>query len=106
MMTEESLEEIHEKMQRELAEVGATIDQLYICKHGWDDNCNCRKPKPGMLFDAQKDNSLDLTKCYVVGDDERDEIAARAAGCKILRVNESFDLMDAVNQILKEDANE
>ena len=103
LMTDEDLDNIHNKMQSELAEIGAKIDQIYVCKHGWDDNCRCRKPKPGMLFDAQKDNSLDLTKCYLIGDDERDEIAGRAAGCKVIRVSPEFDLMDAVEQVLKED---
>ena len=103
LMSEQDLIDIHQKMQSDLAEIGAKIDQIYVCNHGWDDGCRCRKPKPGMLFDAQKDNSLNLTKCYYIGDDERDEIAGNAAGCKVIRLTESFDLMDAVNKVLEED---
>ena len=104
LMTVEDLNNIHEKMQNDLAEIGAKIDQIYTCNHGWDDGCRCRKPKPGMLFDAQKDNSLNLTKCYFIGDDERDQQAGIAAGCKVMRITDTFDLMDAVNKVLEEDS--
>lgn len=90
-------------MQSDLEEIGACIDQIYVCPHGWNDNCRCRKPKPGMLFDAQKTNSLDLTKCYLIGDDERDMMAANAAGCKPIMLTEDFDILDAVDFVLKED---
>jgi len=106
MMTDEDLELIHDKMQSDLKEIGASIDQIYMCKHRIDENCRCHKPKPGMLFDAQKDNSLNLTKCYFVGDDERDQIAGIAAGCKVMKVSEEFDLMDAVDKILGEEKDE
>jgi len=100
-LTVEALEKIHEKMQGDLRKTGACIDRIYYCPHNWDDGCECRKPKPGMFFQAQKEFSIDLTRCYMVGDDGRDMEAGKAAGCKCMLVSETFTLADAVNEILK-----
>ncbi len=99
-LSEETLNAIHAKMMRDLSEMGASIDAIYYCPHGWDEGCDCRKPRPGLLYRAQKDYSLDLTKCYMVGDDERDMQAGQAAGCKCVHVTEIYSLLDAVDDIL------
>ena len=100
-LTRESLEQIHKKMQEDLKrETGYELDALYYCPHNWDENCECRKPKPGLLYQAQKDFSLDLTKCYLIGDDERDIQAGEAAGCHCIMVNETYNLLDAVKELL------
>jgi len=99
-MTQNDLDDIHLKMQDELATIGASIDKIYYCPHGWDDNCECRKPKPGMLFQAQRDFHLDLSRIYFVGDDERDATAGQAAGMKTFLVDEQFTLLDFVNEKL------
>ena len=103
-LSENMLESIHNKMQHDLHEIGARIDKIYYCPHGWDDGCECRKPKPGMLYQAQKDYSLDLTKCYMVGDDERDIQAGHAAGCKCVQVTDNYSLKNAVDDILMGEA--
>ena len=54
LMTEKDLEEIHRRMLRELQRHGARIDDIFYCPHDIKDNCNCRKPQPGMLIQAQK----------------------------------------------------
>lgn len=100
LMTQTDLNEIHQKMQNELAAVGASMDGIYHCPHGWDENCDCRKPKPGMLFKAQRDFNLDLSRIYFVGDDERDEAAGKAAGMKTFLVNERFSLLDFLKEKL------
>lgn len=102
-LTEERLREIHDKMQKDLLQENACIDKIYYCPHNWDEGCDCRKPKPGMLYQAQKDFYLDLTKCVLIGDDERDICAGEAAGVKSILVNEQFTLYDAVNELMKED---
>ena len=61
---------------------GVRIDGSYICPHKPDDNCDCRKPKPGMLLQAARELNLDLTKSYMVGDNMTDMGAANAAGVK------------------------
>ena len=102
-LTEEVLSAIHQKMQDELEEIGAHIDQIYYCPHDWDEGCDCRKPKPGMFYQAQKEYNIDLTKCWMLGDDERDMHAGGDAGCKCMYISEYHPLIDAVNMILRED---
>lgn len=101
-LTIEKLDEIHNKMQKELEEKGGTIDAIYYCPHNWDDGCDCRKPKPGMLYQAQKDYSLNLTKCVMIGDDERDMEAAKAVGCRGILIDDNYTLLQAVKQLLGE----
>lgn len=95
-----TLEYIHEKMQAELKEAGGCIDYIYYCPHDWDEDCECRKPKPGMLYQAQRDLSLDLTKCWMLGDDERDMHAGGDAGCRCMYITEQHPLLEAVHTIL------
>lgn len=99
-LTIEKLDEIHNKMQSELEEKGGAIDAIYYCPHNWDDGCDCRKPKPGMFYQAQKDYSLNLTKCVMIGDDERDMEAAKAAGCIGILIDDNYTLLQAVKQLL------
>lgn len=94
------LDAIHGKMQRDLEETGARIDHVYYCPHGWDEGCGCRKPEPGMLYQAQRDLSLDLTECWMLGDDERDMRAGGDAGCRCMLVTERHPLEEAVDIIL------
>ena len=101
-LTEEDLGQIHEKMQNELKEIGAGIDKIYYCPHDWDEGCDCRKPKPGMFYQAQKEFSIDLTKCWMLGDDERDMHAGADAGCMCMMVSEQHPLGEAVDRILAE----
>lgn len=100
-LSEDDLARIHEKLQDDLKESGAALDKIYYCPHNWDEGCECRKPKPGMLYQAQKDFSLNLTKCYMIGDDERDIEAGGAAGCKCIMVSEEYPLLYAVKDILE-----
>lgn len=58
------------------------IDKFYICPHGSDYECDCRKPKPGMLIKASKEYKIDLKKSIMVGDREKDILAGINAGCK------------------------
>ncbi len=102
-LTEDTLQKIHEKMQKDLEDIGAGIDKIYYCPHNWDDGCECRKPRPGMFYMAQKEYSIDLTKCYMIGDDERDVEAGEAAGCKCLLVDENNSLLDYVKKLLMEE---
>lgn len=98
-MTEETLADIHNKMQCDLEkEIGYRIDKVYYCPHNWDEGCDCRKPKPGMLFMAQKDFSLNLHRCILVGDDDRDIEAGEAAGCICYKVTDSKSLLDIVKE--------
>lgn len=102
IMSKEDLAMVEKRMQDDLHEMGASIDYCYYCLHGWDDGCDCRKPKPGLLYQAQRDLSLNLTECIVFGDDERDMKAGQAAGCRSVYITEEYTLLDAVKDYLKE----
>jgi histidinol-phosphate phosphatase family protein len=99
-MTEMDLHEIHRRMVREAVKAGGRIDSIYYCPHNWEEGCECRKPRPGMLFQAQRDFSLDLSRTPFVGDDERDAQAAEAAGCPSVLISEQRSLLDVVNELV------
>lgn len=82
LYNEEMLRRIHEKLKAELAKVGGHVDAIYYCPHTPTDNCACRKPKPGLLRQIEKDFSLDLTEAFVVGDSLRDIQSAQNVGAK------------------------
>ncbi len=75
-----ALNAINDKMYRALAQVGGRIDALFYCPHAADDNCECRKPKPGMFIDIAQRFNVDLAGVPSVGDSLRDLQAAAAAG--------------------------
>ena len=99
-MTEADLEAVNAKMQRELEAAGAHMDHIYFCPHNWDEGCECRKPKPGMLYMAQRDLSLNLSDCVLFGDDDRDIAAADAARVEYHLVSEEYPLINAVKDWL------
>lgn len=79
--TQQVLDQIHLKMQQQLAEFDAQLDGIYFCPHTPDHNCDCRKPKPGLLYSIANDFDSDLSGALVVGDSYRDIQAAQAANC-------------------------
>lgn len=77
-----TLTKIHHKMRESLASVGGVIDAFFICPHGPDDHCNCRKPLPGLFHDIARRFDISLTGVPAVGDSLRDLEASHAAGCQ------------------------
>lgn len=112
--TFEELQTIHDKMETELGKVGAFVDAIYVCPHHTDKgfegerpeykcNCDCRKPKPGLLLQAAKDFNIDLSESYMIGDSHRDVEAGENAGVKksiMVEENEENGLLELVNDIL------
>lgn len=84
--TEKDLNDIHEKMRNSLAEVGGHLDGIFVCPHGPEDNCTCRKPKPGLLIEVNRHFNIPPEKALLVGDSMRDFQAAKAFGCKFILV--------------------
>lgn len=91
-VTVRELEMIHNKMETLLGKEGVYVDAIYYCPHhphrGYEGevealkiNCECRKPKPGMLLQAAEDFNIDLSKSWMIGDGENDVKAGKAAGC-------------------------
>lgn len=82
----DALMRTHEKMHRAVRETGGLIDAVFFCPHGPDDNCACRKPKPGLFHDIAQRLRIDLKGVPAIGDSVRDLQAARAAGARPLLV--------------------
>ena len=75
------LVDIHAKMELEVALAGGRIAGIQVCPHVPEDDCLCRKPKPGMFLKAAAKWGLDLERSWFVGDSARDIRAGHAAGC-------------------------
>jgi D-glycero-D-manno-heptose 1,7-bisphosphate phosphatase len=99
-MTENDLHDIHHHMVKEIEASGGRVEAIYYCPHDWDAGCACRKPKPGMLFQAQHDFNLDLSRTVFIGDDERDGQAADAAGCLSALVSDKRTLAEIVGEVI------
>ncbi len=92
-MTEQGFEKVQHRMRALLEEKGAHLDGEYYCFHHpkarkreYKVDCDCRKPKPGLLLRAAKEHDLELSKCFMVGDGVTDVKAARAVGCEPILV--------------------
>lgn len=107
----DELHEIHMKMETLLGKEGAYIDGIYICPHHPDKGfegehpeykieCDCRKPKPGLLLKAAKDFNIDLTESYMIGDDKRDVEAGMNADVKESIMLEDISLLECIKQLL------
>src|SRR5216117_1129635 len=77
---------IHEKLHKALAQVGGRIDAVFFCPHAADSDCECRKPKPGMLADIGRRFGIELTGVPCIGDSLRDLQAAEAVGAQPILV--------------------
>lgn len=73
---------VHAHMNRQLQLVGGRIDAVFLCPHTPEEGCACRKPKPGLLFDIVRRYGVDAAQVPMVGDTERDLVAAAGAGCE------------------------
>ncbi len=73
---------VHAHMNQQLMVQGGRIDAVFFCPHTPEDNCDCRKPKPGMMLEIGRRYSTDLAAVPMVADTLRDLLAAAAAGCE------------------------
>lgn len=81
-----TLNAIHDKMHRALARVGGRIDAVFYCPHAQDANCECRKPKPGLLREIAHRFNVDLKDVPSIGDSMRDLQASAAVGARPILV--------------------
>ena len=112
-ITVSQLQEIHNKMETLLGKDGAYIDALYYCPHhphkGYEGeipelkiDCDCRKPKPGLLLRASEDYNIELSSSYMIGDSDSDVEAGKAAGCRSIKIEEG-ELLTVINELLNKD---
>ncbi len=113
--SEKTLAEIHDKMEKSLAEEGTGVDGIYYCPHHPDDKCDCRKPRLGMILRAVRDHDIDLGQSFVIGDLTFDIGLGQAADTRTILVGVSpsdeaialepdavvADLTEAVQAILR-----
>ncbi len=78
--SERTIQEIHDQMIDVVEETGGHIERVYYCPHDADANCECRKPRPGMLIQAAADYGIDLSKSFLVGDAWTDVEAGLSVG--------------------------
>ena len=105
--TIEEMNKLHEHMQTEIAKYGGKVEKIYFCPHHKEGklaefaiDCDCRKPKPGMLNQAFAEYELDKEDCFLIGDSPRDVEAAEAAGIKGYLFKKG-NLLDFVKNIVK-----
>lgn len=82
LFSSKDLHEMHAKLRSLVAAVGGKIDAIFVCPHGPDDGCNCRKPLPGLFQDISKRYDMPLHGVPAVGDSLRDLLAAASLGCQ------------------------
>ena len=87
---DQAVYDIHEHIKSQLAFKGAFIDAFYYCPHIPMDECECRKPNPGLLLQASDKYGIDLSETYMIGDKSTDIEAADRAGCKSILVNQNY----------------
>jgi len=97
----ETLNRIHEKMLQQLGEVGGTIEAIFFCPHAPKDNCECRKPRPGLFQQVADRLRLPLDGVPAVGDSPRDLEAATAVGARpiLVRTGKGQQTLDAEPEI-------
>ena len=81
-----ALEAIHGKMRQMTTVAGGNIDAIYFCPHGPDDDCLCRKPKPGLFRTFAEDKHVELKNVFSIGDSLRDIEASLAVGARPILV--------------------
>jgi len=108
-----TVESLHRQLAAELA-----IDAFYVCWHDDADNCDCRKPRPGLIVQAARDHDISIARSFLVGDRWRDIAAGQQAGCKTVWIDCGYDeqrpqppidfvaadLLDAANWIVRASA--
>ena len=77
-----------------------SIDKFYFCPHTPTENCNCRKPKPGLLLNAISDFNIDPNISWLIGDKITDIEAGKSIGCQTLQITKNLDLLTASKIIL------
>jgi D-glycero-D-manno-heptose 1,7-bisphosphate phosphatase len=101
MVSIEGLHLIHTRMKKKVQSSGGEITDIFFCPHTPEDRCDCRKPKPGLIYQAKKRYRIDLSTAVMVGDSAKDIECARNAGCRYALLVETGNGIQA-EKILKE----
>ena len=92
MVSRGQVDAVNARLADELARRGVDLLEAYVCPHHWDDGCHCRKPAPGLFFEASREHLLRLDRTFYVGDDPRDCQAAYNAKCRGIFIGDEAEL--------------
>ena len=99
MLTETELHRIFRNMRRAVEAAGGCITDIFYCPHHPEDDCDCRKPRPGLIRRAAEKYAIDLSSACMVGDNASDITCARAAGCDCAILVKSGASADAEDEL-------
>lgn len=99
VVTQQEVDEVHQWLASLMAATGVELVGIFVCPHGPDEGCDCRKPNPGLVWAAIEKSGVPADQTLLVGDDQRDLIAGRAAGVRVALVctGKGFGLRDEVD---------
>ena len=86
VVTQQAVDEIHQWLAALLAATGVELAGIFVCPHGPDEGCSCRKPSPGLVWAAIQQSGVAADQSLLIGDDLRDLVAGRAAGVQVALV--------------------
>jgi D-glycero-D-manno-heptose 1,7-bisphosphate phosphatase len=81
MVPADVLHHIHERLRVAVEAAGGRIEDIFFCPHRPDENCDCRKPRPGLVLQARARHGIDLSRSIMIGDSATDILCGRRAGC-------------------------
>ena len=99
LLTRDGLNEIHNHLQGILKKDDTICDAIYYCPHKPEENCNCRKPKPGLLLRAAEEHNIDMKNSFLIGDSMTDIEAADVVGCKGILLKENESLLEIAENL-------
>ena len=100
LLSIEKLNEIHDFLKSKLLDLDTTLDGIYFCPHTPNQNCMCRKPKPGLLQQAISELDINVKDSLMIGDSQTDIDAANKIGCKSILLNKNQNLLKVVKEFL------
>lgn len=99
--THQKINDIHNALENYLVNHDVFIKKFYYCPHRPDENCACRKPKPGLLNTAIKEFDIEPKLSWVIGDNDSDIEAGKSIGCSTIKIDHNTTLEFAVEKILQ-----
>lgn len=98
--TLDQVEQVNGQIAKYALEKGGKIDDFFVCPHHPDDECDCRKPLPGLFFQGFNRFPVDRERSLMIGDSERDITAAKAAGIKGILADSPEAISNAIRNYL------
>ena len=98
LLTINILNDIHDFFKEMLKRYNLFVDGIYFCPHTPNDNCDCRKPKPGMLLQAARELDVDLENSSIIGDSQTDIDAGNVVGCKGILITDEEKILEIVKE--------